>query len=81
MRTRNRPAGQDQHRKNRAGRDGVAQERECAVPARELQRHDDGADDGCEEACRSGRFGGETAREVGQVASFALSIAPSVRPL
>jgi hypothetical protein len=43
MCARDRSKDQNEHREDSAGRDGIAKQGKCHVPARELLRHDPGA--------------------------------------
>ena len=49
MRARNRPEDGDEHDQDRAGRNGVAEQRDRLVSAGEALGHDAGADDGGDE--------------------------------
>ena len=76
MRAGNRPEDQNQHDKDRPGRQGVAQQGESDVAARKLRRHDAGADDGCQQEGGSQAFGQEAAGE-----SFSHGSAPILRAM
>ena len=60
MRAGDRPERQDQHHQNRPGRQGVSQQRERDVAAREPLAHDAGADDGRHQQPGPEAFGRET---------------------
>ena len=59
MSSRDRPEDQDQHDQYRPGRDGVAQQSQGDVPARELLRHDPGADHSGEQECSTNELTGD----------------------
>src|SRR5262249_32330691 len=59
VRTRNRAEDENQHDEDRAGRDGVAEQRQRDVTARELLRHDSRADHGGQQERRAEPFGGK----------------------
>src|SRR4051812_17089632 len=80
MRAGHRTENQDQHRQDRAGRQGIAKESERTVTARKLHRHDARADDSREQECAAEEFRGGTSREVGAHAS-AFALAPAIRPI